>query len=272
MRPGLTGAGFVRRRIREAFASIGPARVTVAFLLLLWQFATIYWAVPKWLLPSPTDIGSAAWKWKAVLMKDVQVTVWETVLGFLVALVTAIPMAALLVSSRVVWRAVYPIMAGLQSIPKNAIAPLLIIWLGTGLASKVAISFLIAFFPILVNAASGMSQIDSDVSDMVKSLRANRAQVFWYLRLPNGLPYIFAAAKVAITLALVGAVIGEFVAADSGLGHLILISASQLDTDLSFVAIGLLAIIGMLLFSVVGIIERVCTPWCVHDAHGAAAE
>lgn len=237
--------------------------VTIAGLLVCWEAATVVWSIPKWLLPAPSDVALAAWKWKAALLKDVQVTVGETVLGFVVAAATAIPLAAVLVSSRTLWRAVYPIFAGLQSIPKNAIAPILIVWLGTGLAPKVAISFLIAFFPILVNAATGMSQVDADVSDMVKSLRANRAQVFWYLRLPNGLPYIFAAAKVAITLALVGAVIGEFVAADSGLGHLILISASQLDTDVSFVAIALLAIIGMLLFSAISALERLCTPWCV---------
>ena len=257
------------RRLSAFLASSWPALVSVAVLLALWQAATVAFAIPKWLLPSPLDVALAAWKWKAVLLKDVQVTVWETVLGFVVAVVIAIPLAALLVSSRFLWRALYPVMAGLQSIPKNAIAPILVVWLGTGLSSKVAISFLIAFFPILVNAASGMSQVDADVSDMVKSLRASRAQVFWYLRLPNGLPYIFAAAKVAITLALVGAVIGEFVAADSGLGHLILISASQLDTDLSFVAIGLLAIIGMLLFSAVGLLERLCTPWCAPVLDGS---
>ncbi len=256
-------SGLLARRLGAFFASSWPALACAALLLLLWQVVAVAFAIPKWLLPSPVDVALAAWKWKAVLVKDIEVTVWETVLGFLLAVATAIPMAALLVSSRFVWRAVYPIMAGLQSIPKNAIAPLLVVWLGTGLSSKVAISYLIAFFPILVNAASGMSQVDSDVSDMVKSLRASRSQVFWYLRLPNGLPYIFASAKVAITLALVGAVIGEFVAADSGLGHLILISASQLDTDLSFVAIGLLAIIGMLLFSAVGALERLCTPWVV---------
>ncbi len=259
------------KRVRELWSAFGPALVTVAALLLLWQWATAFWAIPKWLLPSPLDVAAAAWKWKATLLKDIQVTVGETVLGFIVAVLAAIPLAALLVSSRLLWRALYPIMAGLQSIPKNAIAPLLIVWLGTGLSSKVAISFLIAFFPILVNAAAGMSQVDPDVGDMVKTLKANRAQVFWYLRLPNGLPYIFAASKVAITLALVGAVIGEFVAADSGLGHLILISASQLDTDLSFVAIGLLAIIGMALFSIVAAIERACTPWVAHEPQDAAA-
>jgi NitT/TauT family transport system permease protein len=255
-------SGSLARSFAAFLASSWPALACTAVLIALWQAGAVAFAVPKWLLPSPLDVALAAWKWKAVLLKDIEVTVWETVLGFLMALATAIPMAALLVSSRLIWRALYPIMAALQSIPKNAIAPLLIVWLGTGLSSKVAISFLIAFFPILVNAASGMSQVDADVSDMVKSLRASRAQVFWYLRLPNGLPYIFASAKVAITLALVGAVIGEFVAADSGLGHLILISASQLDTDLSFVAIGLLAIIGMLLFSAVGALEKACTPWC----------
>jgi NitT/TauT family transport system permease protein len=247
----------------RALEQYGPAIVTVVLLLTAWQLATLFWAIPKWLLPSPVDISLAAWKWKALLLKDTWITLGETLAGFVAALVTAVPFAAVLVSSPVLWRALYPILAGLQSIPKNAIAPLLIVWLGTGLAPKVAISFLIAFFPILVNAVTGMSQIDADVADMVKSLRANQRHVFWHLRLPNGLPYIFAACKVAITLALVGAVIGEFVAADAGLGQLILVSSSQLDTDVAFVAITLLALIGMVLFSLVGAVERLATPWCV---------
>jgi NitT/TauT family transport system permease protein len=196
-----------------------------------------------------------------VLIHDIAVTLVETLSGFAVAMLVAIPIAAILVSSNLLWRAFYPVLAGVQSVPKNAIAPLLILWFGTGQLSKVIIAFLISFFPIVINAVSGMTLVDADAHDMMKTLRASRWQVFWYFRLPNALPFIFAAAKVSITLALVGAVIGEFVGADSGLGYVILISSSQLHTDVAFVAIVLLAAIGMALFSLVGMLERLAMPW-----------
>jgi NitT/TauT family transport system permease protein len=249
-------------RIRGHVALIGPPLISLIGFLVLWQGATFVWAIPSWLLPSPSTILVAAWNWRQILLSDVAITLSETLLGFASALLIAVPLAALLVSSRFVWRALYPLLSGVQSIPKNALAPLLILWFGTGQTSKVIIAFLIAFFPIVINALTGMSQIDQDALDMVKSLRANTWQIFWYFRLPNALPYIFAASKVAITLALVGAVIGEFVGADSGLGYLILISSSQLQTDLAFVAIVLLALLGMVLFSLVGAIERQTIPWC----------
>jgi len=260
--------------IRAHLARVGPPVISLVGVLVLWEGATIVWSIPSWLLPAPSKIVVAAWNWRQLLLSDIAITVSETLLGFLSALLIAVPLAAVLVSSRWIWRALYPLLSGVQSIPKNALAPLLILWFGTGQTSKVIIAFLISFFPILINALTGMSNIDQDAHDMVKSLRANTWQIFWYFRLPNALPYIFAASKVAITLALVGAVIGEFVGADSGLGYLILISSSQLQTELAFVAIVLLAIIGMVLFSLVGAIERRAIPWSTSgpdEPLGAAA-
>ena len=251
-------------RTRDAIflsAQIAPAALTAAGLIIAWQLATSWFEIPNWLLPSPSRIASALWIWRSDLMHNAGVTVLETLIGFAVALIVAMPIAAALVSSRLFWRAFYPLLAGVQSIPKNAIAPILILWFGTGELSKVAIAFLISFFPIVINAVSGMQTTDSDAMAMFKSLRASRLQILFHLRLPNALPYIFAAAKVSITLALVGAVIGEFVGADSGLGYVILLSSSQLHTDLAFAAIALLAVIGMSLFSAVGIVERFVTPW-----------
>jgi NitT/TauT family transport system permease protein len=238
-----------------------PASVTVLLLLVVWQGATSIWAIPNWQLPSPLRIVAAMWEWRYVLIHDIAVTLIETLIGFAVAMLVAIPIAALLVSSNLLWRAFYPVLAGVQSVPKNAIAPLLILWFGTGQLSKAIIAFLISFFPIVINAVSGMTLVDADAHDLMKTLRASRWQVFWYFRLPNALPFIFAAAKVSITLALVGAVIGEFVGADSGLGYVILISSSQLHTDVAFVAIVLLAAIGMALFSLVGLVDRLAMPW-----------
>ena len=152
-----------------------------------------------------------------------------------------------------------------SSKPKTAIAPLLLVWLGTGETPKIIVAFLIAFFPIVVNTATGMMLVEEEMLHLAGSLSASRAQVFWHIRLPNALPYTFSACKVAVTLAVVGAVIGEFVGADSGLGYLILIASSQLKTDLAFVAIFLLAALGMILFWLVSVIERLAIPWCLPE-------
>jgi NitT/TauT family transport system permease protein len=251
----------LRERMAISGVQMAPAVFTLTALVVVWQAATSLYAIPNWLLPSPYRILAALWEWRFDLIRDVGVTLLETIIGFSVALIIAIPLAAALVSSTLFWRAFYPLLAGVQSIPKNAIAPILILWFGTGQLSKIAIAFLISFFPIVINAVSGMQATDSDAMAMLRSLRASRLQILLHLRLPNALPYIFAAAKVSITLALVGAVIGEFVGADSGLGYVILIASSQLKTDLAFAAIALLAVIGMALFSAVGAVERLVTPW-----------
>lgn len=239
-----------------------PATAAIVVFLAAWQAATVAWDIPLWLLPSPKAITLALWEAKLSLLGHLGVTLYETVVGFLLGVVVGIPLAALLVSSDLIWRTLYPILAAVQSIPKTAIAPLLLVWLGAGEVPKVIIAFLIAFFPIVVNTATGMTLVEQDLLHLVRSLSATRAQTFWHIRLPNALPYVFSACKVAITLAVVGAVIGEFVGADAGLGYVILVASSQLKTDVAFVAILLLAALGMVLFWMIGLLERVLLPWC----------
>ena len=234
-------------------------------LVIVWQATTRLWDIPLWLLPAPTDIARAAWEARETLLAHVWVTLYETLVGFAVAVAVGVPLAALLVSSDVVWRALYPILAAIQSIPKTAIAPLLLVWFGAGEMPKVIVAFLIAFFPIVVNTATGMVLVEEDLLHLVRSLSASRFQVFWHIRLPSALPHTFGACKVAVTLAVVGAVIGEFVGADSGLGYLILVASSQLKTDLAFVAILLLAVLGMVLFWAVEAVERLALPWCLPE-------
>ncbi len=241
----------------------GPAALAIVAFLGAWQLATVVWDIPLWLLPSPKAIALALWEAKLSLLRHLGVTLYETVVGFLLGVVVGIPLAALLVSSDLIWRTLYPILAAVQSIPKTAIAPLLLVWMGAGELPKVIIAFLIAFFPIVVNTATGMTLVEQDLLHLVRSLSGTKTQTFWHIRLPNALPYIFSACKVAITLAVVGAVIGEFVGADAGLGYIILVASSQLKTDVAFVAILLLAALGMALFWIIGLLERWLLPWCV---------
>jgi NitT/TauT family transport system permease protein len=252
----------VLRSVARLLRDSGPAVAAIASILVAWQAATMVADIPMWLLPSPAAIVAAAWESGTSLLRHTGITLYETVVGFVLAVAIGIPLAALLVSSELIWRTLYPILAAVQSIPKTAIAPLLLVWFGTGEIPKVIIAFLIAFFPIVVNTATGMTLVDKDMLHLVRSLSGTKMQTFWHIRLPNALPYIFSACKVAITLAVVGAVIGEFVGADAGLGYIILVASSQLKTDLAFVAIFLLAALGMVLFWAIAVLERLLLPWC----------
>jgi NitT/TauT family transport system permease protein len=259
-----------RGRLGRVLIEWAPAVLGIGGLLAGWQIAARFSNVPLWLLPAPTDIAVAAWAHRGSLLAHVAVTLYETIVGFLLGVLVGVPLAALLVTSDFIWKALYPILTAVQSIPKTAIAPLLLVWFGTGEIPKVIVAFLIAFFPIVVNTATGMVLVEEELLHMVSSLSASRMQIFWHIRLPNALPYTFSACKVAVTLAVVGAVIGEFVGADAGLGYLILIASSQLKTDLAFVAIFLLAALGMVLFWAVSVVERLVIPWCLPDRESPA--
>ncbi|MBI4635094.1 MAG: ABC transporter permease [Candidatus Rokubacteria bacterium] len=248
--------------VGRALRDSAPAAAAIVAFLAVWQLATVVWDIPLWLLPSPKAITLALWEGRVWLLGHLGVTLYETVVGFLLGVVVGIPLAALLVSSDLIWRTLYPILAAVQSIPKTAVAPLLLVWLGAGELPKVIIAFLIAFFPIVVNTATGMTLVEQDLLHLVRSLSGTKMQTFWHIRLPNALPHIFSACKVAVTLAVVGAVIGEFVGADRGLGYIILVASSQLKTDVAFVAILLLAALGMALFWAVSVVERWLLPWC----------
>jgi NitT/TauT family transport system permease protein len=240
-------------------AVLGWAGIIV--LLVAWQLATHIWTIPKWLLPSPVDVAVAFWAYKADLLRHVAVTLFETTAGFCLAVLIAVPLGMALVSSSIVWRVVYPVVTGIQTIPKTALAPLLLVWLGAGYLPQIVIAFLVSFFPIVVNTVMGMTAIEQDLLDVLRSVRASRWEIIRRIRLPSALPYIFGACKIAVTLAIIGAVIGEFVGSDAGLGYMILAASSQLKTDLAFVSILILSALGMVLFWSVSALERVFVPW-----------
>ena len=235
----------------------------IVALLVAWQLATYLWSIPEWLLPSPVDVATALWSYKTQLPRHVGVTLYETAAGFAIAVLVGVPLGVLLVSSMFVWRALYPIIAGIQSIPKTALAPLLLVWIGAGYLPQIIIAFLVSFFPIVVNTATGMMAVEQGLIDVLRSICASRWQIIWRIRFPSALPYIFGACKVAVTLATIGAVIGEFVGSDAGLGYMILAASSQLKTSLAFVCILILSALGMALFWLVSILERIFVPWAL---------
>jgi NitT/TauT family transport system permease protein len=186
--------------------------------------------------------------------------------------VVGVTLAVLILHSRLVEDSLYPILIFLQTTPKMAIAPLLVVWMGFGDLPKITIAFLIAFFPMVVDTHTGLKSVEPELLEMLHGLRASRWKVLTMARFPAALPHIFSAMRITITLAVTGAVVGEFVSSREGLGHVIILSGSDMRTDLAFAAILLLAIIGMILFWLVGVAERLIAPWhTAEERHAAAA-
>jgi NitT/TauT family transport system permease protein len=169
----------------------------------------------------------------------------------------------MIVYSRPLETAFYPILVAFQIVPKAAVAPIFIVWLGTGLSSKVLIAFAIAFFPVVIDTVVGLRSAQPETIHLVRSMGGNPFQVFWYVRFPNALPAIFGGLKVASTLAVVGAIVGEFVSAEKGLGYLVLVANGELDTRLVFACVFVLTLLGIVFYFVIEIIEKLVVHWHV---------
>ena len=239
----------------------------VAVMLALWQLYVSAFGVNRIVLPGPLDIARAAGANWWLLMRETWPTFLESVLGFALAVVIGIPVAVCVASSRVLNLTLYPILIATQSVPKVAVAPIILVWFGLGLQSKLVIAFLVAFFPIVVDTATGMRATPAGLIELARSLRATSLQIFLKVQFPAALPSIFAGAKVAVTLAVIGAVIGEFVGSLNGLGNLLLSANSQLDSPLAWAALVWLSVLGIVLFAAVVAVERLVMPWSEIGQH-----
>jgi len=234
---------------------------SLAGMIALWQAALAVIPVPTWLLPSPMSIVSATWAWYPQLPAHTLATLGATLAGYGLAIAVGVPVAVLIVTSRFLEQTVYPILLVFQSVPKVAVAPILLVWVGYGQLPKILIVFLVCFFPIVIGAATGLNSAPPEMLNLVRSLCATRGQVFVKVRFPSAMPHLFVGLKVAITLAVIGAVIGEFVGSNQGLGYIIVVSMSQVNTSLAFGAMTLLAVLSIALFYAVEWIERLAVPW-----------
>jgi NitT/TauT family transport system permease protein len=230
-------------------------------LIVIWEVAVRAFKLPVWILPSPSNIATTASAWAPELAYNSLVTVRETIIGFLLALILSVPLAIVIAFTTLARQLLYPILLGLQSVPKVALAPLVILWLGIGNWPKIVIVVLVCFFPILINVVAGFEATPKAMLDLMHSLRASKFAIFRRLRIPVATPHLFTGCKIAITFAVIGAVIGEFVAAQEGLGYLILISTAQSQTPLAFAAIILLTIISVALFYSIEFVERRFVTW-----------
>ena len=227
-------------------------------LMVAWQALVAGFGIPEYLLPSPSIIIATV---ERSLLVEIAYTAGEALCGFLIASALAFVAAVLFVRFRTVEQGLFPLAITLKTTPIVAIAPLLVLWLGTGWWSKVAAAVLISFFRVLVNTVKGLKAPEADFHDLFRTMRAEPAQIFRKLRVPYCLPYFFSALKISSSLAIVGAIVGEFVGAEHGLGYLIIISSAHLETATVFQAIGAAALIGMAMFYFLEFVERRVVFW-----------
>jgi len=231
--------------------------------LAAWQIGVMVYKVPAYLLPAPTEIAQTFVNEFPRLLQHGWVTTYEMLLGYAMAVAIAVPLAVAITSSKPFDDFVMPTMLFFQVVPKVAIAPLFLVWFGVGTTPKVLVAFLISFFPIVIDAAVGLRSMSPEMTDLARSMGASRLQIFAQFRLPTSLPYLFSGLKVAATLAIAGAVVGEFVGADKGLGYLLLVTNSNMETSLMFATIVALTIIGLAFFYAVEFVEALLIPWHV---------
>jgi NitT/TauT family transport system permease protein len=238
----------------------------LAFLVLaLWQIAVVTANIPSVILPSPISIGRYIIERYDILLMHAIPTTLESAAGFLLATVLGVALAILITYSRMAREALYPNLVFFQLIPKIALAPLFIIWLGVGAQSRVAFSIFIAFFPVVIATTAGFMSVDKNMLRLCRSLTATEWQVFTNIRFPTALPYIFSGMKIAITLAIIGVIIGEFITAQAGLGYLIIFATARADTEISMAAMVVLCFCGLLLYGLVALGEAVANRYYAAD-------
>ncbi|NLT73965.1 MAG: ABC transporter permease [Chloroflexi bacterium] len=247
----------IRRRLRQLWPSVALCTA----LLCGWQAAVNLLGVQDWLLPSPVQIARAGWQAAPILCPHIWETTRETLAGFALALFVGLGLGMLVDYSSTVRAAVYPLLVLSQTVPVIAIAPLLVIWFGYGILPKVIVVALVCFFPIVINTADGLQSTDAEQIALLRTMGATRSQIFRKVRLPGALPAFFTGIKVGITYSVVGAIMGEWVGASSGLGVFMLRATNSFRTDWVFVSIAVTAMLSLMLFGAVTLLERAALRW-----------
>lgn len=230
-------------------------------LFVIWEVGVWAGNVPVYVLPAPSVIAGAIVQYWSPIWKNALVTLWTTLAGFGLAVVGGLALGLLVGWSKTIYAGLYPLMVGFNSIPKVAVVPILVIWFGVGVVPAVITAFLIAFFPVVVNVATGLATIEPETEDVLRALGASKWDVMTKIGIPRALPYFFGSLKVAITLAFVGSVVSETIAANAGLGHMMLAAQSQFNVPLVFAGLFALAVEGIVMYAVMAEIEKRTTHW-----------
>jgi NitT/TauT family transport system permease protein len=244
-----------KKRAKEPIIERYAAAGLALFVIIAWQVAVPLLGLSEFVLPTPWIVGERLVKDFWLLLAHSSYTLFEVGAGFGLAAVVGIPLAFAIFYSRPFERAIYPLLVALQTIPKIALAPLLVLYLGYGWGPKITLAFLISVFPIVISTVVGLQSLDKALVNLVRSMGANEWQTFYKLRLPAALPSIFGGFKVASGLAVIGAIIGEYVAAERGLGYLQLQANSRFDTALNFASVVAISVLGVALYFALTAIE-----------------
>jgi NitT/TauT family transport system permease protein len=259
-------------RTRTSLLELGwPIGISVA-MLLLWEATVRELHIRSIILPAPSEVLIVMFERHELLLTHLWPSLYMTVLGFALSVTCGILVAVLITYSSIVRKGFYPIIVILQIVPKIAIAPLFIAWFGTGTMSSLLLSVLITFFPMAINSALGFQSIDEDMHRMARAFMGSDWQIFWKIRMPNALPYIFSGMKISITLAIIGVIVSEFVASQEGIGYLIKLAGGLLDTPLMMAAIAVLSISGLALYGLIAFAERHSIYWQTSDHMGHVAQ
>ncbi len=232
-------------------------------VFVFWDLSIRAFGIRSFILPSPGQVFESLIQDWDVLGPAMLFTLYEIVAGFALAVLFGIALAVAIVSWRPLDKAIYPVLVGLQVVPKVAIAPLFVIWFGFGIEPKILVAFLIAFFPMVISTVVGLRSIEVEKIYLARSMGASAVQTFFKIKLPNAMPSIFGGLKLSITAAVIGAIVGEFIGADQGIGRVLLIANGELETDLLFAGIFLLSVTGVVLFLIIDGFERVVVRWHV---------
>src|SRR6478735_2045638 len=238
-----------------------------AALVLLWQVVVTAAAIPEFLFPSPWQIAQQFAEFKGPLLAAAWSTFWVTMVGFGIAIVVGVMLGFLVGSSRTAYAAIYPLMVGFNAVPKAAIVPILVVWFGIGLGPGITTAFLISFFPIMVNIATGLATLEPELEDVLRVLGAKRWDVLVKVGLPRSMPYFYGSLKVAITLAFVGTTVSEMTAANEGIGYLLISAGSSMQMGLAFAGLVVIGAMAMGMYELFAVVEKRTTGW----AHRSAA-
>ena len=237
-------------------------------VVLLWQLICSGFNVSDFIFPSPLRIAEQSWEHRTLILGHAWRTFWVTMVGFAIAIVVGVLLGFLIGSSRLAYAAVYPLMTAFNALPKAAFVPILVVWFGIGVGPAVLTAFLISFFPIMVNIATGLATLEPELEDVLRVLGAKRWDVLTKVGLPRSMPYFYGSLKVAITLAFVGTTVSEMTASDQGIGYLLISAGSSMQMGLAFSGLLVVGIMAMVMYELFSFIEKHTTAWAHRGSHG----
>lgn len=239
----------------------GAPLLLLVAIVLLWQLLCSGFNVSEFIFPSPLRIAEQAWEHHATILGHAWRTFWVTMVGFAIAIVVGVLLGFLMGSSKLAYDAMYPLMTGFNALPKAAFVPILVVWFGIGVGPAILTAFLISFFPIMVNIATGLATLEPELEDVLRVLGAKRWDVLMKVGLPRSMPYFYGSLKVAITLAFVGTTVSEMTASNEGIGYLLISAGSSMQMGLAFAGLLAVGVMAMLMYELFSVVEKRTTAW-----------